>query len=91
MTRHYWVLFKLLLTVLATIVLLLHMPAVSFMAGVAAETDSADLGGLPSELLHPAVGLLVLLVTTILGVYKPRCMTPYGQRKQHERRKGWQP
>jgi hypothetical protein len=89
--RHYWVLFKFLLTVLATIVLLLHMPTVSFLAGVAAETDNAHLGGLPGELLHAGGGLLVLLVTTTLSVYKPRGMTPYGWRKQHEQRTEAQP
>ncbi len=31
--------------------------------------------------------LLVLLVTTVLAVYKPRGMTRYGQRKQHEQRR----
>jgi hypothetical protein len=82
--RHYWVLFKLLLTVLATIILLLHMPTVSLLAGVAAQTDSATLGGLRGELLHAGGGLLVLLVVTTLGVYKPRGLTPYGWRKQHE-------
>jgi hypothetical protein len=89
--RHYWVLFKLLLTVLATIILLLHMPTVSFLAGVAAQTDSATLGGLRGELLHAGGGLLVLLVVTTLGVYKPRGLTPYGWRKQHEQRTVSQP
>ncbi|NNU85417.1 DUF2269 domain-containing protein [Geobacillus sp. BMUD] len=93
--RHYWVLFKLLLTILATIVLLLNMQTVSFLAGVAAETGSVDLGGLRGalrgELLHAGGGLLVLLVTTILSVYKPRGMTRYGWRKQHEQRAGAQP
>lgn len=89
--RHYWVLFKLLLTILATIVLLLNMQTVSFLAGVAVETDSAVLGGLRGELLHAGGGLLVLLVITILSVYKPRGMTPYGWRKQLEQRKVSQP
>lgn len=89
--RHYWVLFKLLLTILATIVLLLNMQTVSFLAGVAAETGSADLGGLRGELLHAGGGLLVLLVNTILSVYKPRGMTRYGWRKQHEQLTGSQP
>lgn len=53
--RHYWVLVKFLLTVFATIILLLHMPAVSYFAGVAAETDSANPSGLGGELLHAAV------------------------------------
>jgi hypothetical protein len=82
--RHYWVLVKFLLTVFATIILLLHMPTVSYFAGVAAETDSANLGGLGGELLHAGGGVLVLLVTTTLSVYKPRGLTPYGRRKQHE-------
>lgn len=85
--RHYWVLIKLLLTILATIVLLLNMQTVSFLAGVAAETGSADLVGMWGELLHAGVGLLVLLLITILSVYKPRGMTRYGLRKQHQQRK----
>lgn len=82
--RHYWVLFKLLLTVLATTVLLLHMPTVSSFAGVAEGTGGAGRDGLTGELLHGGVGLLVLLVTTALSVYKPRGLTPHGWRKQRE-------
>jgi hypothetical protein len=91
LVRHYWVLMKLLLTVLATIVLLLHMPTVSVLAGVAAEMDQANLGGLQGELLHAGGGLLVLLVTTTLSVYKPRGLTPYGWHKRHEQRTLAQP
>jgi hypothetical protein len=85
--RHYWVLFKLLIAVFATIVLLIYMETFSFMAGVAAD-PSADLGVVrnASPGLHAALALLVLLVATVLAVYKPRGMTPYGRRKQHERR-----
>ena len=89
--RHYWVLVKFLLTVFATIILLLHMPTMSYFAGVAAETDSVFLGGLRGELVHAGGGLLVLLVTTTLSVYKPRGMTRYGWRKQHEQRTVSQP
>ena len=85
--RHYWVLVKFLLTVFATIILLLHMPTVSYFAGVAAKTDSANVFGLRGELIHAGGGLLVLLVTTTLSVYKPRGMTPYGWRKEREQRK----
>jgi len=84
--RHYWVLVKFLLTVFATIILLLHMPTVSYLAGVAAETDRANVFGLRGELIHAGGGLLVLLVTTTLAVYKPRGMTRYGWRKQHQQR-----
>jgi hypothetical protein len=90
--RHYWILTKLLLTVLATLVLLSYTQTVSFLAGVAAD-PSADLGRLVggSQFLHPGVGLLVLLVIVTLSVYKPRGMTPYGWRKQQEQRKESQP
>ena len=84
--RHYWVLITFVLTTLSTVVLLLHMPTVSFLADVAQEADGADLAGLGGDLLHPGIGLLVLLVITGLNVYKPRGLTPYGRRKQQERR-----
>jgi hypothetical protein len=89
--RHYWVLMKFALTVFATIILLLHMPTVSYFAGVAAKTDSANVFGLRGEIIHAGGGLVVLLVTAILSVYKPRGMTPYGRRKQHEQRALAQP
>lgn len=85
--RHYWVLIKLLITILSIIILLVHMQPISFMAGVAAETtlSSADLRQLRIQLVADAgAALLVLLVATMLGVYKPRGLTPYGWRKQRE-------
>lgn len=84
--RHYWVLFSLVLTILATVVLLLHMPDVSVMADLAQGANGAELAGLGGDLLHPGIGLVVLLVIQVLNVYKPRGMTPYGWRKQHEQR-----
>lgn len=89
--RHYWVVFKLLLTVLATIVLMQYTQTVSYFAGVAAVQDSTDLSGLRSYLVHSGGALLVLLVTTALSVYKPRGLTRYGQRKQRESRLVSQP
>jgi hypothetical protein len=83
--RHYWILFKLLINVGATVVLLTYMETFRVMAGVAAD-PSADLRVVrnPSPALHAALALLVLLVATVLAVYKPRGMTRYGQRKQHQ-------
>ncbi len=93
--RHYWVLAKLLITVLATIVLLIYMQTQFYLAGVAAETtlSGGDLSGLrdPSPVLHAVLALLLLLVATVLAVYKPRGMTRYGQRKQREQRMESQP
>lgn len=84
--RNYWVLFKLVLTVIAGIVLLGNMRTVSHLASMAAEADPVDPGGLYGQILHAAGGVLVLLVTTTLGIFKPRGMTRYGWRKKHRER-----
>ena len=88
--RHYWILVKFLLTAGATIVLLLHMEAVSRMSDLAAEAifSSTDFRALRIQLVvHAAGGLMVLLAATTLSVYKPWGLTAYGRRKQHEWRK----
>lgn len=85
--RHYWVVTKLLLTVLATAILLLHTQPIDRIAEVAAQTDlgNADLQQLRMQLIGDAsAALFVLLMTTTLSVYKPWGMTPYGLRKQAE-------
>jgi len=84
--RHYWVLFSLGLTTLATVVLLEHMQSVTVYADLAAKTPSAATGELPVELVHAGLGLLVLLAVQVMNVYKPRGLTPYGLRKQQEQR-----
>jgi hypothetical protein len=84
--RHYWVVFKLLLNLMATIVLLTYMETFAVMADVAAD-PSADLGMVrnASPGLHASLALLVLVVAVVLAVYKPRGMTRYGRRKQRVR------
>ena len=82
--RHYWVLISFALTVLATVVLLLHMPTVSSMADMAQEAEGATLEGLGGDLLHPGVGLGILLVVQVLNLFKPTGMTRYGWRKQQQ-------
>ena len=82
--RHYWVLISFVLTVFATIILLLHMPTVSSMADMAQEVEGARLEALGGDLGHPAIGLVVLLVVQVLNLYKPAGMTRYGWRKQQE-------
>lgn len=84
--RHYWTLISFLLTVFATVTLLLHMPDVSFLADVAQGVEKARLNELGGDLFHSGLGLVVLLVIQVLNVYKPRGLTPYGWRKQQEQR-----
>ncbi len=90
--RYYWVLFKLVITVFATLILLIYMGTFRYMAGVAADpTADLDVVRNASPTLHAALALLVLLVATVLAVFKPRGLTRYGRRKQHEQRTVSQP
>lgn len=83
LVRHYWVVLKLLLTIFATTILLLHMPDVSQLASAVSRLPEDAIGGFRSDLLHAGGGLGVLLLTLILGMYKPQGMTRYGWRKRH--------
>jgi hypothetical protein len=92
--RHYWVVTKLLLTVLATLILLVHTQPIDRVAAVAAQTTlaSGELLQLRFQLVGDAcAALCVLLMTTALSVYKPWGMTPYGLRKQNELTGAWRP
>ena len=87
--RYYWVVLKLVLTLFATFVLLVHTKPIGLLAGVAAKTGvfSADLHKPQLEMVVASgAALVVLLVLSVLSVYKPRGMTPYGMRRQHEQR-----
>jgi hypothetical protein len=90
LVRHYWVLAKLLINIFATSVLLLYMQTLGSLQDAAAETTlpGGDLDTLrsPSAVLHAGAALVLLIVATTLAVYKPRGLTPYGQRKQYELR-----
>lgn len=87
--RHYWVLAKLLINVFASIVLLMYMPTLDYLASAAGlKPTHPGGGGAPGDLspvLHSSAALLLLLVATVLAVYKPRGLTTYGWRKQQER------
>jgi hypothetical protein len=89
--RHYWVLITLGLTIFCIVILLSHMRSVTAAAEMARSDGSAHLVGRGGDLLHPGLGLVVLLAVMALNVYKPRGLTPYGWRKQYEERKLAQP
>jgi len=81
--RHYWVLFKFLIIITATSMLLVKTGPINNMARAAAETalTSADMRGLRLSILGHAIGgLTVLLWVMALGMYKLKAMTPYGVR-----------
>jgi hypothetical protein len=88
--RYYWVFVKLLLTVVATVVLLLHMQPISYMADMVSgmPLSDSDLRGLRIQLIADAgAAMLVLLIATTLSVYKPWGYTPYGLRRLQEQQK----
>lgn len=82
--RHYWVLISLVLTVLATVVLLANLRTVSAFADLASrpgrDVAVALRRGLVGELIHSGLGLVVLLVVEVLNVYKPRGVIHRGRR-----------
>lgn len=72
--KHYWILIKLILTVLATAVLMLHMQPIEYLATVAEQRilNMDELRGLRVRLIADAsVAIFVLLVAMALSVYKP--------------------
>ena len=84
--RHYWIILKLLINILSTVILLVHIQPISYLSRVPMEgaLSNADRGVQVQLVVAAAAGLLALIVATALAVYKPRGMTPYGWRKQYE-------
>jgi len=92
--RHYWVVAKLLLTVISTLILMLHTRPIHYMASAASKAAGlgADLGKVRLQFVADSTAaLVVLLVATALAVFKPRGMTRYGWGKRQEQRSITQP
>jgi hypothetical protein len=89
--RHYWVALKLVITAFSTVILMIYLGTFRQMAGVAAD-PVVDLGLVrnPSPLLHAILALVLLLTATVLAIYKPFGLTPYGTRQQMRARPGAQ-
>lgn len=83
LVRHYWVLIKIVITALATALLLVHLKPVTAMAemALAADLGPSDMNGLRIQLVADAgAAILALLVTSVLSIYKPRGLTRHGQK-----------
>ena len=73
MFRHYWVLFKIVIAMIAFSVLLMKTASIAYMADAAATLPDDNLRSLKLSLAGHAVGgLLLLLWAAALAVYKPR-------------------
>ena len=89
LARHYWVLAKLLINIVTTVVLLLYTQTLDYLSEAAkTSADPADLLMLrtSSPILHAAGALLLLAAAVVLSIYKPRGQTRYGQRQQLRKR-----
>ena len=83
--HHYWVVIKLCINVISSIVLLLYTQTLGAFADTALESYSAAQSD-PSPLLHSGIALVLLTCAAGLSVYKPRGRTRYGWRKQQQAR-----
>ena len=71
--RHYWVIVKLVMNLIATGVLLLYTRTLKVLADTARAAESTvDELRNPSPVLHAAAAVGLLLVALVLSVYKPR-------------------
>ncbi|MDQ3578829.1 MAG: DUF2269 domain-containing protein, partial [Actinomycetota bacterium] len=79
-----WVLIKLGITVVATVILLVYTKTLAALARTATEphlsTVDSVFAGMLSVTLHAGAALGILLVATILSIYKPRGTTRFGGR-----------
>lgn len=85
LARHWWVVVKLVLTALATGVLLLYTGTLGRLAAAQASDGPAVLHS-SSPLVHSVGALVVLLGAVVLSVHKPRGLTRYGWRRQQAAR-----
>jgi hypothetical protein len=86
--RHYWILAKLLITLFSTLILLIHIQPIRYLADAAAKgsLSSTDSQIQIQMVVASAAALLALITTNFLAVYKPKGMTRYGWRKQYAER-----
>lgn len=83
LVRHYWIFVKLVLSVVATAILILHFRVIVQMAAHAAEAmvRPGEAMSLRVPLLvHAAGGLIVLLAITGISIFKPWGLTPWAHR-----------
>ena len=79
--RHWWVIAKLGLTVIAVVVLQLQMRTIDALAAAEANGVLATMtAGKTAMVLHASGGLVVLIVLSLLSIIKPRGITRFAPR-----------
>ncbi|MHA7284516.1 DUF2269 domain-containing protein [Arthrobacter sp. TMS2-4] len=80
--RHYWVIVKLVITLISTVILVLYIQTLTALAEAALDPATGIGPGevLPnlSPVLHATAALLVLTAALGLSIYKPRGLTGFG-------------
>lgn len=91
--RHYWVLTKLAITLVSTLLLAFHTRPIAYLASIAAaEPLGDDLWRIQRQLaVDAALALGALLFATVLSVYKPWGTTGYGRHRGDRTPVGSQP
>lgn len=87
--RHYWVLIKLVITVVSILILMVHAQPIAYLAEVSTTTifSGDELRSLRIQMaVDASAALIALMVATTLSVYKPRGITPYGWRQLQKQR-----
>jgi len=85
--RHYWVIAKLAINVVSTVVLLSYLQTLNHLALVAADpTRPLESVRSASPLLHAGAATVLLAVAMVLSIYKPKGITAYGFRKERSER-----
>lgn len=82
LVRHYWVLFKLVLNLVATTLLLLYTKSIGHFADLAPTVPDVGVLRDSTHVLHSVLALVVLLAATVLAVFKPRGVTGFGRRRR---------
>lgn len=82
--QHYWVVAKLLINVVASVILLAYLQTFAALADSARRDIPLEELRAPSPVLHAAVATALLLAATVLSIYKPPGRTRYGWRKTQQ-------
>lgn len=91
--KHWWIVIKFILTAGCTILLFLHTSQISYLAQTAADSalSNPQLYDLRAEIMiKAAAAVIVLAGITVISVYKPWGLTPYGLQKSGEKNHGKQ-
>ena len=80
--QHYWVVTKLVINLVASVVLLLYMQTLGALADTAGSAAELDAIRSSSPVLHAGAALVLLVAAAILSIYKPAGRTRRGWHKQ---------